>query len=223
MPLPFEISLVGTGGGSCLLMEPHGVSSRPAVHSLQGEAVATPSAAGFLDKDGALGATRFEFQYVTESRAETAFLREYFDARRGRWGGFWFPTWTRELDLADYHAAVTDAVWIVSQGYADKVYPLGPAYRRVVFALGDNYEHGRIHNVALNDPAPGMERLDLDQTGGTGFGSLGSVPWTERTGVVLLSLRYGRFDTDALSIEPTGDGCANITLPIVEVPDEATE
>lgn len=223
--LPWEITLAGIGGGSCLLMEPHGVSSRPARLSLQGEDVSAPiSSAGFLDRDGAMPAQRFEFQYVTETRDATAFLRDYFDARRGMAEPFWFPMWQKELNVADYYDTgdLFGHIWLRSEGYAETIWPLGPAYRRVVMTYGNDWLASRVSQVALNAPEPGLEELVRAESNGP-LSAFEFRPHTERRGFYFLSLRFGRFDSDMLTMDSLGDGRAVITLPIVELPDEAIE
>lgn len=224
--LPWEITLAGTGGGSCLLMEPHGVSSRPVNLTLQGESVSSSvSAAGFLDKDGAMPTQRYAFEFVTESREETAFLRDYFDARAGKAIPFWFPTWAKELNVSAYFDLLDlfGHTWLVSEGYAETMFPLGAAYRRVVYTYGNAWSAARISSATLNSPTPGIEEIINTDGSGPGVGGLGARPYTEARGFITLSLRFGRFDTDVWSMQPDGDGCGRITLPIIELPDEAIE
>jgi len=229
--LPWEITLVVPFGSpsSCLLMEPHGVSSRPVSAELQGEEVASTSGAGFLDKDGARPAMRYQFEFATESREETAFLRDYFDAKAGRATPFWFPTWVKEVTVSNYFnpGDLFGHIWFVSEGYAEKVYPLGAAYRRLLYTYGNEWNAARISGVALNSPTPGIEEIvNTDGTVSTNWTSIvGAVgrPYTEARGFTTLALRFGRFDTDLLTLEPHGDGCGTVTLPIIEMPDEAVE
>jgi hypothetical protein len=220
MTIPWEIALAGTGGGSCLLMEPHGFDSRPAVLTLQGEEVSGPSGAGFLDKDGAGGATQYEFRYVTESRPATAFLRNYFDARMGRKEPFWFAAWDRQFEIANVGGGFAGDVWVNAEGYATTLFPLGAAYRRFVLLSGANYADCRVIGVTLGTPTVATDKLTLS-SGGVLAGAV--APYTEASGVNAIPLRFGRFDSDNWSMQATGDGCADITLTILELPAEATE
>lgn len=224
--LPVSITLAGTGGGPCLLMEPNSVSSRPLGLTLQGEQVDGPSGAGFLDKDGAKPATRYEFEFTCKTRETLRTLRDFFDARQGMATPFWFPAWSDDVEVAPYHDGVSVAAWIVGRGYAGSIFPLGAQYRRFLFVYGNQYESYRVTAVTTNTPTAGTDKLSMTATESS-FGGTGVIaqtkPFTRAKGVTMYPLRWGRFDSDAFVPTRTTGGGGIVRLPIIELPDEATE
>jgi hypothetical protein len=231
MPLPYATTITGAGAVQVplLLMEPNGVDSEPRPLSIQGEDVKGASGTGFLDKTGALPQTLYHFQFSCDTREKLAALESFFDARRGRYGAFWFPTWERPFEVANYHDALPtsgdDRLFILSSGY-DALYPFGPAYRRYVLIYGGiAFAAYRVVAPAdVGNPTAGITRITVGVCGGTELRFVPPIvhPYTEAQGVIPIALAWGRFDADELEVEHVGDG-GIVNVPILECPDEATE
>lgn len=203
------------------LLEPNGVDSRLCGMIVQGDRVDIPSGAGILDKQPALPINRYQFEFVCPTRAARKALEQFFDARMGRHGPFWFPTWERNFKLAAPYSG-THLVYIESNGYQD-LFALGPAFRRLIVFYGDHYQTYEVQSVTLDTPTPGVTELLVVEFD-SNAGALPPHPWTESAGVYVTALRYGRFDDDALSFTTSFIGGGGIcTIPIIELPDEAID
>lgn len=227
MPLPAAVTLNAFGSGpngkQLLLMEPHSVISKPQSLLMRGARVEGLSGAGYAETAPVLPNARWEFQYVCATRAEYAALRDFFDDQMGRYGGFFFPTWQWELMVGPYVPPGTGISVPASAGYADLWFPLGNAYRFLAMLYRDAASIYRVTGVGGGSPPVGYDTLTFGASQHVNGGNSATAPWLESTGVRPLWLRYGRFDTDDFEPENdvNGEGAAIVTLPIVELPEEA--
>lgn len=225
MALPWEIT--GVGGRPILVMEPHGVDSHPNALAMRGTELVVPSGARIIDTDPAPPTARHEFEFIAKNREEVAFLEDFFDARRGKHEAFWFPSSQWEFDVYGYDMPNFNSyrLWIGRTGYAESIYPLGPAYRQILLTSGDRW-HVHTFDAVTPEVAPGVDELHMT-------GPLGGNSTPDITGVTgplaqrddryrPLWLRYGRFDQDELVAELlNGEGACRIALAMVELPGEA--
>lgn len=224
MPLPVSgvIHDADSTATTIFLLEPNGVSSRPALQLQQGARVDTPSGAGFLDKDPSLPANRYTFEFACETRAERKALERFYDQQRGRELPFWFPTWERNARLVAPGTG-THMLYIANNGY-DALYALGPGFRRWLLLYGDMWTTREVIEAPfVNDPSPGITRLHVAETGEILSGFTPPSPAVESLGVILTALRWGRFDDDAAVVTDWPNGGGLVTLPILELNDEARD
>lgn len=221
--LPWSMTVPSSGGKVALLMAPNAVDGRPLALALNGDAVESPSGARVVDTDPAPSSERHVFEFVTTSWEEFQFLEEFFDAQEGMHEGFWFPTWHEDVALAPYNTD-TSKLWLIRQGgYADDVFPRGTAYRRFLALYAGQYELLRATAVTPDDPASsGFDRIAVTRDAiSSPSGITAPIPWRASDGVLVMAMRYGRFDQDELMGEQLNiDGEFRVTLAVTDVAAE---
>lgn len=228
-PLPAAVTLDGFGapidGTQVLLMEPNAVTSRPQAHLVRGARVDATSGAGFADKaTHQLPNARHEFQFVCETRAELAALRQFFDEMRGRQTAFWFPTWQWEFEIGPLAWGSSIHSLKTSARFGARYFDESLGYRMWAVLRGERaeiYQAIAINPGDIADPPAGYEwvKNGVTQLVNDGLAADGIVtPYTEEKGVRPLWLRYGRFDSDTFDaeVDVNGNGAAVVTLGIVE-------
>lgn len=217
------MTIPGSGGQVALLMAPNAIDSRPLALSVRGAPVESPSGARIVDTDPAPSSERHVVEFVTKSWDEFAFLQEFFDASEGMRGGFWFPTWHEDVALAPYNTD-TAALWFLRQGgYAEHVFPLGPAYRRFLALYGGEYELLRATAVTPDNPTnSGFDRITITRDAVSApSGITAPTPWSERDGVLVMAMRYGRFDQDEIVYEQLNiNGEFRVSVALTDVSAE---
>ncbi len=223
MSIPWEVT--GPASKPLLLMQPNVVDGRPNALGRQGETVEIAQGSRFVDTGLAKPTGRTEFVFRCETPAELAFLESFFDARQGKVGAFWVPTWQWEFDFLGYvepNAGVY-AIWIPRVGYVESFFPLGSQYRQFAILRGTTY---RIFTVTSCVAAvtPTVDRLNCTSTLASApdlpqvNGPLASRDDTYR----MLWLRWARFDQDERTAESinANDGTADLALAVAELPAE---
>jgi hypothetical protein len=205
-----------------LLMMPHAVDSKPLVRTASGaiaEAIAGPRVVETVSAPP--GAIR-QYTFVTESRADTRALEDFFDSCLGAHDGFWMPTWQWEFEIQDRYLHVDghhDFLWVKGCDYS-ALYALGHAYRHVLLLYADLYAIIEAQSVADNDPGgTTWEKIGYDPSV-AGLGALVAPPFTEAKGVRPSWLRYVRFADDEIEQVELGDDSAQFTVHVVELPNE---
>jgi hypothetical protein len=224
MALPFEVT--GAGGRPALLMEPHGVDSHPNALAMRGTELVVPSGARIINTDPAAAIDRYEFEFRARDRDEVAFLEAFFDARRGKHEGFWLPTTQWEFDLYGFNQPNFGSYFLNVQhtDYAENVFPLGPAFRRIAITRGDTWSLFTIDAATPHSPSAGFDLLHMTNDNHSGPDVPGyavSVNVPRNDSYRTLWLRYVRFDQDELVAEVmNGEGACRIQLAMVELPRE---
>lgn len=117
-------------------------------------------------------------------------LRLFFDAMRGRWGGFWLPTWHSDLRPASALAADDLVLTVTDSGWGD-YWSSRPGIGRYLFFLFPDGEE-KIRE-AVGRPGPDRIRLNT---------SLGrSVDEAEINNLFISFFLFVRFDQDALELD----------------------
>jgi hypothetical protein len=203
-----------------LLMMPHAVDSKPLVRTASGaaaEAIAGPRVVETVSAQP--GAVR-EYTFVTENRADTRALEDFFDSCLGAHDGFWMPTWQWEFEIQNMYFRQDighDFLWILGCGYS-ALYALGHAYRHILMMWEDQYAIIEAQSVADNDPGgTTWEKIGYNPTSMT---LSVSPPFIESTGVRPMWLRYVRFADDEIEAIELGDDSAQFTVHVVELPNE---
>jgi hypothetical protein len=226
--LPWSMTIPSTGGQLALLMAPHAVDGRPLALGIRAETIESPSGARLIAKDPAPSSERHVLEFITTSWAEFQFLRDFYDTAEGMRGGFWFPTWHEDIALAPYFDGGIGhrALWFMrAGGYADNLFPLGIAYRRFLALYSYQYELLRATAVTPNDPAAsGFDQVAVTADAiSAPAGITAPTPWTESDGVLVMAMRYGRFDQDEFLAEQLNiDGQFRVTLSLIDVAADLT-
>lgn len=231
MSLPWSIEIetifiTGGVGGTCLLMEPHGSSSRPQPLLQRGGVVEAPNGARVTDKTPATAQARHEFEFICENPAQRAFLVDFFETHRGMAAPFWFPTWQWEFDVCGYSLELfTGSLWVkrwLDKSYADDFFAASRGFRKLIMLYDDQYKVHTVASVTASD-SPGVDVLHIENNGtGLAIAEMGDGPNQHNERWRPLWLRWGRFDQDELDEEALNlaDGICRIRLAMLELPDE---
>jgi hypothetical protein len=144
------------------------------------------------------------------SRAGATELREFLARRRGRAVPFWLPTFDEDLTLAADALTSVSTLSIVSCGYSNLLFPLGPARRHLALQASPGTPIYRKVTAAV-DNQDGTETLTLDT----------AIDRDLLAGRAMISfLRYCRLDDDGPVIDWTGPAYCECALPVRELAAE---
>lgn len=152
-------------------------------------------------------ATGHTFTFRQESNADRLALRDFFDARKGRYGAFWLPSWSSDVSVTATTAASATTLTINRTRYADWIITghLLVRYPAADFATAVT--------AAVQSSAT-TEDLTVSAT-----------PYTIEPTTPIHTLRLVRFADDALSFELVGRTAAGnlvttAALKLTELPRE---
>jgi hypothetical protein len=165
----------------------------------------------------AAGTLRHTFNFTCETRAQIDALTAFFDARRGRYEAFWFPTWLHEYSptaLALAGATVTIP--------RESPLPLDGLLWRYAYAAAYRPTGLALECISVTDLVAGVDDVALTfgapRAGDQGW-ALNPLPT-----VMLGRLAYGRFATDELRVPWFGiQSAPTVTIELLELPLEAPE
>lgn len=220
MSLPNEITLRGR---PLLLMEPHAVDAKPLARTLRGQVAESITGARIVETNPELPGGVHQLDFVCETRADTRFVEDFFDARLGAAEGFWVPTWQWEFEIAPYTESdpFTLWVWIRPASYGVGPFALGAPFRYLALLYADAINVYAVSAVTPDHPAgSGYERLTLTREIEGTFETLVSRPWTEEKGVRPLWLRYVRFADDEIETQELNLDASIVTVRVMELPRE---
>ena len=154
----------------------------------------------------------WEAEFLLDSRAAIKGLRDAFDARKGRWGAFWCPTWQGDVIVTGAIGATDTTLTIEDMEYGTY---WGAAGYEVT---------GRYLAIRLSDGTmiyrrvmgwPSSTSLAIDQ-------SLGVEVAEAELGSLLVSfLLFARFDMDEIELEYLTETVAQTKLRFRSVAAEA--
>lgn len=230
--MPGEIAWPSTIAGKPFLsLEPDYVDSQASERVTRGARTASSmSGAANTEVDPAPQILRRTYTYHCTSRAEIGALRDFFRARKGRYEPFFFIDWAMDV-VVDSHWTFDlfhFYLWMkpraTSDGtvaYGTSLFPLGAQYRYLGLARGLAWWIGKALNVAEDNPAgSGLERVEFGTQAQGGGIDMMQGPFAAENGYRPFWLRYGRLDTDTLSLEVHSSDEALAELPILELPLE---
>jgi hypothetical protein len=222
-----------------LSLEPDAVDSQAAQHVVRGARSSVMSGAATTETDPAPPVLRRTYSYHCTSRAEIGALRDFYRARSARREAFWFIDWQADLTIDPYFAsgefwlwtkppALTDPAEAI-RTYAQSLWPLGRFYRTLAMTHGLAWVIWNVGAVEQDNPVgSGLERIRLDLIDRSVLPApqipiadpTSDPPYTLDRGYRPLWLRYGRFDTDTLSMEFHSSDEAIAELTILDLPVE---
>lgn len=160
------------------------------------------------------GVTRdFALDFLATSRAAVAELEAFFDAREGRFSGFWVPTWRADLRLAADVEAGSAGFEIEAIGLADRFADL-PGYPYLALLSAEGFELVEALGAAPKDGDASREVVTTTAPITTAHAaSETTVSW----------LIFARFGEDAVSWRYETDEIAATRLTFLELSQEYAE
>lgn len=152
---------------------------------------------------------RFDFQF--SNRAAIRDLVTFFDVHRGRWKGFWIPTWSADLRLAGAVSAGSATIPIKDVKYSDYWAASEQQGRYLVFRLPG----GPVYRKVVGWPS--ATSLTLDSALGVDLSA------DAARGVPVHFLLPVRFDSDELKLTFETDSVAKTTISFradIDTPSE---
>lgn len=140
--------------------------------------------------------------YVLRNRAEIAWMRRWLQARGGRYGAFWLPTFEPDLTPTETITAASQVLSIRDIGYG-LYYAQAPGRRDLLIELHDGRQFMR-RIVDTLEADPGTERLLLDRALGA------DAPVQEVRRISFMSLC--RLDADSVEFSHRSAGVAQISF-----------
>ena len=153
------------------------------------------------------------FIWTARTRAESAAMRDFIDARKGRAIPFWLPSYQWDLRLAE--DAVTDQAILSIEWvrYTEQMWGTTGARRHLaIFELGqEDMDYYQIS--AASDPGDDVtESITIDPT---------AVRDYPKASTVISFLKLCRLATDEIEISYPDGKHATAAFPVIELPLEA--
>lgn len=143
-----------------------------------------------------------QLAYVLRNRAEIAWMRRWLQARGGRHGAFWLPTFEPDLTPTELITAASQVITVRDIGYG-LYYALAPGRRDLLIELRDGRQFLR-RIVDTLEADPGTERLLLDRALGV------DAPMQAVRRISFMSLC--RLDADSVELSHRSAGVAQISF-----------
>lgn len=154
------------------------------------------------------------FSFIFANHAQIAAFYGWLDDRKGRYGAFWQPTWSHDMELAQPVGAADTSITIKSIGYSS-LYMVDDApvfNRRDIFILlkTGTYYFRRITDATLNE-VDGTETININ----TAIGSTLAISDIDRISFLLPSA----LKADAIEISYESGNAAQSNVQIADVYD----
>ena len=154
------------------------------------------------------------FTWTAFGRAEIAEMREFLEARKGRAVPFWLPSYQWDLTLAEDLLTLAEGVTIEWVRYTQQMFGTTGARRHLAIwthGIPGAMDYYRI--AGADDPGTGVtESLTIDP---------GAVADYDAATGVLSFLKFGRLDTDRVTIAYPDTEHAEAVISFQELPREA--
>ena len=151
---------------------------------------------------------QYRIDLRTSTRAELRAVEDFFDARRGSFSGFWFPTWNADFALAqDYNAGATSAM-VKDSGFAAN-WDQFTGWRHLAI-LSPETGIVALREIAAVSSNPPMEGLQWATP----------LPVASLPETILSHLVYVRFAQDSLAVNFITPDIAEIQVTLTELPEE---
>lgn len=140
----------------------------------------------------------------TLTKEDLWMLRVWLHSRRGKWRGFWLPSWNPDLEIAQPIVATDTSITIRATGY-----PTFEGARDLMILTKAGAQH--YLQVTGGEPGPsGQEVLALAGTAGVDL----AVSDVE----MVCFLSFMRFDADRIEIRHRAAKGASVAVPVMEAP-----
>jgi len=157
---------------------------------------------------------RFTYTYFLTTKAKIQKLIDFFDGVRGRYGNFWFPTWTRDIVVTRPISSADVQLTIQDIGYQDFVAEESQMGRFLFF-------------LPQGSSTPYLRKVDMDNTDGTTLTLESAIGFdcsaSRLSNLLVCFLLYGRFDVDELSLKYVTNEAAYATLTTIETANNYPE
>ena len=139
------------------------------------------------------------------SREELWSLRLWLYTRRGKWRGFWLPSWNKDLELTQPISSTDTTITISDVGYSTHE----EANSLMILTTGGLVYYLRV--ISGFAGSPGEEILALDGAAGINV--------TVSDIAMIAYLSFVRFNADRVEIQHRVAGGSSVIMPTLEIPE----